>query len=157
MLRTTPLARGELYFVSVADQVLLLWRSPAQRGGWSFVIITDSQDPPGTSCHPAPGPAELLNSVGGSRRGTWTATEKNMCANGALFIYLDSGVKPQNDTYENIRDTNLNNIRKRQNYIQPLSSCGLTPGSRSYKCCAPMARVIALFIATERSEDGYSL
>lgn len=43
--------------------------------------------------HPDPGPAELLNSVGGSRRGTWSATGKNKRAVGALHCSLHSVTK----------------------------------------------------------------
>ena len=34
---------------------------------------------------------------------------------------LDSGVKPQNDTYEKKRDANMNNVRKIKNNSQTLS------------------------------------
>ena len=43
---------------------------------------------------------------------------------------LDPGVKPQDDTYEKVRDTDLNNVREIKTIIQPLSFWGLTPESR---------------------------
>ena len=59
-------------------------------------------------------------------------------------IYLDSGVTPQNDTYEKFRNTDLNNVRNITTIPQPLSSWGLTPGSRSVMSRANASTNIAL-------------
>ena len=41
-------------------------------------------------------------------------------------IYLDSGVKPQNDAYEKVRNINLNNVYEIETVIQRVA-CGLCP------------------------------
>ena len=43
---------------------------------------------------------------------------------------LDPGVKPQDDTQEKVRNTDLNNVRKIKPILPPLSFWGLTPESR---------------------------
>ena len=79
--------------------------------------------------HTDPGPAKLINFVGGYQAGIHcpAGTKRpprhfvpplhrrgtDSSAHARKFIYLDPGVKPQDDTYEKVRDTNLNNIHKK--------------------------------------------
>ncbi len=43
---------------------------------------------------------------------------------------LDPVVKPQDDTYEKVHNIILNDVHKINTNTPPLSSCGLTTGSR---------------------------